>query len=282
MSSQPFRIGYIDYKIENFHANVYLKAYRETLADRNAVIAGCWALDEEMGQQWASKNAVTWYKSPKAMNAHVDAFMVLAPANPELHLQLVKTVARFGKPIYLDKPSAPDTKTLHRIFALCDQYNAPLQTTSALRYTAIQEKVRSMPAGDLQHIVTWAGGRSFEEYGIHPVELAVSCMGGEVEGLMRRTNGQFWQLLVNFSGGRTATIHSNIGAATPFSGTLITAKETIHMAPDTSKLFIDTAAAVLDFLKSGKPNIPREESLAVRRILDAAAKPASLKKFIKV
>ncbi len=282
MTSKPLRIGYVDYKLENFHANVYLKAYRQPLADRNAVVAGCYALDEADGQAWAAKNAVPWFPSPKAMDEHVDAYMILAPSNPELHLQLVKAVAPLGKPIYLDKPSAPDTKTLQRIFALSDKHHAPLQTTSALRYTAIQEKVRQYEPGQVKHIVTWGGGSSFEEYGIHPTELAVSCLGGEVESLMRRVNGNFWQLLVNFSGGRTATIHANIHAATPFSGTIITEKETVHLAPDTSRLFIDTAGAVLDFLQTGKPNIPREESLAVRRILDAAAKPASLKKFIKV
>ena len=47
-----------------------------------------------------------------------------------------------------------------------------------------------------------------------------------------------------------------------------------------TRLFIDTAAAVLDFFAAGRPNIPRAESLIIRRILDAAAKPQALKRFV--
>lgn len=284
MSQSPLRIGFVDYQLENFHANVFLKAYRQDLPETHAVVAGCWGMDPEVGQAWARANDVPWYDSVRKLASQVDAFMILAPSNPEHHWPLVKKVASFGKPIYLDKPSAPDARTLGRIFNYADKHDVSLQTTSALRYTAVQQKAAELQGQQgepVRHIVTWGGGRSFEEYGIHPVEMAVSCLGGEVQGLSRRTHGNFWQLLVNFSQERTATINVSIDSQTAFAATLVTDKRTLHIAPDTSRLFIDAAAAIAAFLRSGTPNIPREESLAVRRILDAAGKAASLNKTVR-
>lgn len=282
MSNEPFRVGFVDNQLGNFHSNVFLKAYREDLKDQNAVVAGCWGMDEAAGKAWSAANDVPWFNKPAKLAYEVDALMVLAPGNPELHLPLFRKVVAAGKPIYVDKPSAHNARTLAKMFELADKHNVPMQTTSALRYTAVQAKVAELEPGAVKHITTWGGGRSFEEYGIHPTEMAVSCLGSNVESLMCRQNGNAWQLLVNFAGGKTATIQTIVEAQSSFCGSLVTDKEVIHIQPDMSRLFIDAAAAVLSFLKSGVPNIPREESLAVRRILDAAVKPAALKRFIKV
>lgn len=280
--SESFRIGFVDYQLGNFHSNVFLKAYREDLKELGADVAGCWGMDEAAGKKWATDNNVRWYSKPAKLAQEVDALMVLAPGNPELHLPLFRKVVAAGKPIYVDKPSANNARTLAKMFELADKHNVAMQTTSALRYTAVQAAVAKQEPGAVKHVTTWGGGRSFEEYGIHPTEMAVSCLGSDVVDLMVRQNAGVWQLLVNFAGGKTATIQTCVNADSPFCGTLVTDKEVLHIQPDTSRLFIDAAQAVLSFLKSGVPNIPREESIAVRKILDAAAKPAALKRFIKV
>src|ERR1043165_3311558 len=102
------RIGFLDNKLENFHANVFLKAYRESLKHRGAVVAGCFALDQDNGKAWAAHNDVPYFNSVKDLNDHVDAFMILAPSNPELHLRLAEMVFPFAKPTYVDKTFAPD------------------------------------------------------------------------------------------------------------------------------------------------------------------------------
>lgn len=286
MPASPLRIGFIDYQLENFHANVFLKSYRESLLDDAgqplAEVAGCWAMDDAAGKAWAQKHDVRWFARPMSLAKSVDALMILSPSNPEHHLPLLRKVVKAGLPVYVDKPSAPDMRTLTKLFELADKHGAAVQTTSALRYTAVQQRVAEMAQGELQHIITWGPGRSFDEYAIHPVELAVSCMGSDAQSLMVRQHENFHQLLVNFSGGRTATMHVCVGSQTPYAATLVSAAKTEHITPDLSRLFIDTAAGVLDFLQSGKPNIPREESMMVRRILDAAVKPAALKRFVKI
>jgi predicted dehydrogenase len=277
------RIGFVDYKLENFHANVYLKAFRGPLKDRGWTVAGAWSTDVTDGKAWAAHNDVPWYDSPAALNEHVDAYMILAPSNPELHLGLCQQVFPFAKTTYVDKTFAPDLATAKQIFALADRHKTATQTSSALRYTNVQEHVKSAGGkAAVKHMIAWGGGSSFGEYAIHPVELVISCMGPDATALMRRGTGDYSQLLINFSGGRTGVANVYTRGETPFAAGVTTEKETKILVPELNQIFVDQAAAVLDLFEAGKPNIDRSESLAIRRILDAAEDPAALESFVNL
>ena len=277
----PVRIAFVDYKLENFHANIFLKAYRTTLKDRGAIVAGCLALDEADGRAWAKKNDVPYFDSMQKLHEQVDAFMVLAPSNPETHLKLAEMVLPFGQPTYIDKTFAPDMATTEKIFALADKHKTPVQTTSSLRYTNVQDHLKSSKE-PLKHMIAWGGGSSFGEYAIHPVELIVSCMGHDAQSLMRRGTNEFSQLLINFSSDRTAIANVYTKGQTPYAASVTTDKATELLTVDTSRIFINNAAAVLDFFESAKPSIDRRETLVIRRILDAAADPAALHEFVQL
>ena len=279
----PKRIGFVDYKLENFHANVYLKAYRGQLKDRGWTVAGAYALDEENGRAWCEHNDVPYFKTPAALNDAVDCFMILAPSNPELHLKLCEPIFPFGKTTYVDKTFAPDTPTAKKIFDLADRHKTAIQTTSALRYTNVQQHVKQGNHGTIRHMITWGGGSSFGEYAIHPVELLISCMGSDATSLMRRSDGEhFSQLLINFAGNRTGVANVYTQGETPFAASVTSDKHTELLKVDTSKIFLDTAAAVLDLFESGKPNIDRRESLVIRRILDVADDPRAVHDFVNL
>jgi predicted dehydrogenase len=281
----PKRIGFVDNKLENFHANVFLKAFRTQLKERGWTVAGCYALDADNGRAWAAHNDVPWFADPRQLEAHVDAYMILAPSNPELHLGLAEQVLPFGKPTYIDKTFAPDVATAQKIFALADQHKTPVQTASALRYTNVQDFVKEAggPAA-VQHVITWGGGGSFAEYAIHPVELLISCTGAATaaaaQSLMRRGSGDYSQLLINFADGRTGVANVYTRGDTPFAAGVTTATGTKLITVDASKIFVNNAAAVLDLFESRKPNVDRAETLAIRRILDVAEDPAALKGFV--
>jgi hypothetical protein len=100
--------------------------------------------------------------------------------------------------------------------------------------------------------------------------------------MMRRGTDGYSQLLLNFSDDRTAVANVYTKGGTDFAASVTTDKQTTYLPVDTSKLFVDAASAILDFLEAGKPTIDRRESLAVRRILDAAADPGALKQFVSV
>ncbi len=282
MSDTCNRIGFVDYELDNFHANVYLGALRNELGARDFEVTACHAMNQESGAQWAAENDLRYFEDPAEMNEHVDAYVVLAPSNPEVHLELCEKAFPFGKITYVDKTFAPDLATAEQIFALADQYHVPVQTTSALRYTPVQQYVREVGAEKVRHMVSWGGGGSFGEYAIHPVELVLSCMGPEVESMMRRGTDQYSQLLLNFSGDRTAVVNVYVKTKTPFAATVSTNDETRYLTVDNGVLFVNMARALLDFFEKGEPDIDRNESLMVRRVLDRAGDPGTLDGFVPI
>jgi predicted dehydrogenase len=274
------RIGFVDLNLENYHANVFLQALRGPLAERGFTLAGATGTKVPESRAWATKNRVPFFENAAALNAAVDFFMVLAPSNPEVHLELCRQVFPFGKPTYVDKTFAPDYATAREIFALADQHGASVQTSSALRYTNVQDEVRKALPGQVEHMITWGGGGSFDEYAIHPLELLISVMGYEATSLMRRGTAERSQLLIEFTHGRTGVVNVFPKTTTPFAASFTTEKATRHVEVDVGKIFANNLAAILYFFEAGKAHIDRRESLKLMRILDAARDPGALKGFV--
>src|SRR6185436_12400088 len=273
------RIGFVDDTLDNFHARVYLEALRGPLKDRGFVVAGATSLQHDKSRAWAQKNSLEYFESPAELDKVVDVYAILAPSTPKTHEPLCDLIFPFGKTAFVDKTFAPDAATAERIFKKADQHKVALQTSSALRYTAVQ---KSVSRDEIRHVVVWSPGGSYDEYAIHAVETAVSCLGADAQALMRRGTDAESQLLINFSGGRTAVVNVYIKRKTPYAASLTTAKETRYIEVDTKPLFVDAAAAMLDFFAAGKEQVDRRETMAVMRILDASRNPAALKGFVEV
>jgi len=278
----PKRIGFVDDDLDNFHSRVYLEAIRGPLKERGYVVAGATALQSEKSRAWAAKNGVEYFDTVAALDKAVDVYAVLAPSTPATHEQLCGLVLPFGKTTFVDKTFAPDVATAERIFTLADRHRAALQTSSALRYTAVQKYVAAAGREQVRHVVTWGPGRSYEEYAVHPVEAAVSVLGPEALALQRRGTDPESQLLIDFSGGRTAVVNVYNRRQTPYAASVTTAKEMRYLEVDTKPLFVDAAAAMLDFFAAGREQVDRRETMAVMKILEAARNPAALERFVKL
>lgn len=275
------RIAFVDAKLDNYHANVFLEHLRGSLKDRGYTVSACHALDEAGGREWAKKNTIPYVSDPKQLGKAADVFMVLAPSNPELHLELVKKVVGFGKPVWVDKTFAPDLKTAVELFSLADKHQVPMETASALRYTPIQSAAEEIGNANLQHVVCWAPGRSIGEYLVHPTEMAVSLLGPEVRRLTAVPDaGDGLTVTVEFSRSRTAVIHLMIGTKQPYTATLATADTVTHRGIDGGDLFRDACAGLLDFFDRKAPTFARAETLAIMRILDAVRDPAARMGFV--
>ncbi len=276
------RIGFVDDDLDNYHARVFLQIFRDALQERGFRVSGATALQHDKSRAWAKQQKLDYFESAEQLSKVVDYFAILAPATPKTHWELCQRVLPFGKTTFVDKTFAPDHVTAERIFALADKHGVALQTSSALRYTAVQRYVATIGRQQVRHVITWGPGGSYEEYVIHPLEMAVSCLGHEAVSLLRRGTEPESQLLLNFSHGRTAVVNVYNKSRTPFAASVTTAKETRYLEVDTKNLFVDAAAAMLDFFTAGKAGIDRRESLAIMRILDAARDRAALERFVKL
>ena len=272
------RIGLVDDNLDNFHTHVYLPILRDTLRDRGFVVAGATALQADKSRSWAEQHKLPYFDTVEQLNQTVDCFIVLSPSAPQLHWQLCEQVLPCGKPTFVDKTFAPDLATAEKIFALADKHQVALQTSSALRYTNVQKYVKQVGREHVRHAVTWGGGSNYDEYAIHPVEMAISILGPEVVSLMRRGAEPESQLLLNFNGGRTAVVNIYNKHQTPFAASVTTDKETKYLEVDSGQLFVNAAVGMLDFFAAGKALIDRRESLAIMHVLDVAKDPAALER----
>ena len=73
------RIGFVDYRLDNYHAEVYLKAIRGPLAARGYEVVGATALDGEVSRAWAEERRLPYSENVESLAPHVDCFIVLAP-----------------------------------------------------------------------------------------------------------------------------------------------------------------------------------------------------------
>lgn len=262
------QLGFVDDNLDNFHANTYLDALRGPLRDRGWSLAGVTALASREGADWAQKKDVPYFDSVDELASKVDAFAVLAPSTPHTHLGLCHQVLPHGKPTFVDKVFAPNTQIAEQILELADKFGAAIQTTSALRTTNVQRAVRQLDS-PLISLSQWAGGASLEEYGIHPIELAISCIGPEVVRVGVVGAEDHPTVVLEFSAGRVATIDFNAKEHVPFLASLTTGKETLSLPVEDATLFVDAMAFILDFFEAGQPLVPRKETLTIMRVLDA-------------
>jgi len=278
VTKSPKRIGIVDNKLDNFHANTFYELLAGPLAGRGFRITGATAIDRAGGVAWTRERDVPWFETVEQLDSHVDCYMILAPSDPQLHAGMCEQVFPFGKPTFVDKTFAPDLETAKRLFQLADRYGVAVQTSSALRYTAVQRHVAAMQE-PLRNLYVWAGGATFAEYGIHPVELVVSCLSVDAKEMMRLGDESHWQLLLLFEGKRSAIIDFTPGVDVPYAAALTTDKSTQMLEIDLTNLFRDALAASLEFIETGVPQVDRAESLLVRNILDLAGSSAAENRF---
>ena len=178
------KIGIVDYYMSEWHANNYpawlIKAGEELGIE--AAVTMAWAEREDSPRdgvttdEWCAKNNAERAESIEALCEACDAIMILAPADPDKHLGYAKAVLPFGKPTFIDKTFAENLEMAKQIVALAEQYGTPFFSSSALRFA---EELKNFT--DVQNVILTAGGRSPEEYLVHPLEMAVLLLDDPVE-----------------------------------------------------------------------------------------------------
>lgn len=260
------KIAFIDYDIDNFHANVFARLLKES--DTSFHLSAVWAKRQDNIGPWAGERGVTAVERIEELRDLADVIMVLAPSNPEVHEELCEQAFALGKTTYVDKTFAPDVATARRIFECADRHQIAIQTSSILRYTEVQEACRAKPEAPVRHLSTWASGGNFDEYIIHPLEHVVSVMGAEIESVKSERMAGFQRITLGFSRDRAATIQMYVGHSTPFFSVVSNDVETRPITIDGSKLFLRGLQGILDFFRDPATAIDRRETLAVLQTIE--------------
>ena len=157
------KIGMIDLHIDEWHANHYPEWFRTAAGGEAFELAGAWEESPAPGgkplETWCREMGIPAEHNLERLVENCDVLCILAPSNPEVHERLAEIPLASGKPVYLDKPFAPDRATAERLFARAERYHTRLCSSSALRFSD-----EWLAAGDFrpQFLETRGGGSSFD------------------------------------------------------------------------------------------------------------------------
>lgn len=271
------KIGFIDLFIDEWHANNYPAWFRADALGSEFEPMLAWEEAPAGGRPlevWCREIGMTPARSLAQVVEESDALCVLAPSNPECHERLAELALQSGKPVYVDKPFAPDRAAAERMFSLARKHGTPLMSCSALRYANELDSTRLGSSADVTLAAVRGGGGNFAEYVIHQAEIIGTLMGCGVQRVRRVGTGDAIHLLAEFRDGRTATLtwHPQLSFGVP----ILCTRQGAHSIDSLDGFFPNLITAVLKFFQSGQSPISPEETIGIAALTSAAIQAAQL------
>lgn len=280
------KIGFIDYFIDEWHANNYPRMIRESSFKDRFEVALAWEEIVQPGKkpidEWCRDQKVVRAATVRQVVKECDCLIVLSPDNAERHEDLAKLPLQSGKPVYIDKPIAPSLRIAKRLFARARKHATPMMSCSALRYGSALEDLLKDPIGQKPvRFVATRGGGVFQIYAIHQVEMLVMTLGTGATRVMQCGNAQAQVMVVDYPDGRRGQITLAPGQGFQLS-VAFGDKEgfVIDKMDDFFPRFIE---AMLRFFDTGQPLVPEAQTLEIAALVEAGTKAlAKPDKWVKV
>ena len=261
------KIGFIDLFIDEWHANNYPNWFRSAPRAAEFELGYAWEEAPRGGiplTEWCKNFNMTPAVSIEEVVEKSDCICVLAPSNPEVHARLAELPLRSGKPVYIDKPFASSRAEAEAMFELADKYNTPLMSSSALRFAdeLISGEVKKIAP---RIMATTGGGMTFDEYGIHQLEMIVAAMGTEVEGLKLSGDAEKLSLTLEYADGRIGQVLYAPRFA--FTINAAGAEGSVHFST-VNHIFENLISEMMNFFASGRSPIAPEETITIAGLLE--------------
>ncbi|HHV95942.1 MAG TPA: hypothetical protein GXX37_05630 [Clostridiaceae bacterium] len=271
------KIGFIDYYIDEWHANNYPQWIAENCRNkgRNMEFSYAFAdIDKPGGldtDSWCKKYGVQRISSIDELVEKSDYIIVLSPDNPEHHERLSKIPLMSGKPVYIDKTFSPDLKTGIRIFEHAEKHGTPMFSSSALRFSKELAEYPSekVNPGSIEFVATTGPG-SFETYSVHQLEMIVSLMGPGARRVKSLSTKNYRTLIIEYPDGRRASMQQM--SQLPFQLALQLKNGEGRYIFTCTEFFPRLIDSMLNFFETGKPPVPKEETLTIMALIEAGSK----------
>jgi hypothetical protein len=199
-------VGFIDYYLDEWHANHYPQLLQQKSDGRLKVAYAYGKIDSPItgktSKQWCKEFGVQHCETIEEVVEKSDVLIVLSPDNCEMHEELCKKPLMSGKRTYVDKTFAPDQKTAKAIFEVAEAHNTPCYSTSALRFASEYEELKRQ---NIQAAAFW-GPYDLETYSIHQLEPMSMLMQGNVKRVLAQQSGGWTQICLEWSDGRAASL----------------------------------------------------------------------------
>lgn len=264
------KIGFIDYYLDEWHANNYPKFIAQQFGDEFKVAYAYAEKDKEGGMttdEWCAQFGVERCNTIAEVVEKSDCIIVLSPDNPERHLDLCREPLASGKRVYVDKTFALTKDIAKEIVANGEARNTPFFSTSALRFS---NELADVPREGICFINSRGPGR-FDTYAIHQIEPIVVLMGSEVKRIMSVGSG-YETMVIEFSNGRRAVMSHYDWKGVDFEMIVNYEDGSIYKVPQMTGYFDNFINKLCTFFKTGETFADHAETISVMGIIEAGNK----------
>lgn len=266
------KIGFIDYYLDEWHANNYPEYIKKQSGGRYEVCYAYGKIDSPIGgmtnKEWSEKYGVLLLDSIEEVIEKSDFLIVLSPDNPEMHLELTDLPLKSGKLCYVDKTFAPDKETAIKIFENAERHGTKCFSSSALRFVTELKEIDT----DKIYKIYSEGPGTYDVYSIHQIEPIMSLMKCRVKRIMALSDKEHPSLLIEFEDGRLVQMYHRVDKDYSFRITTCYEdnKADVHeIKSDYFSLFID---AMIEFFDTGIIPVPKEQTIDVIAVRAAGVK----------
>jgi predicted dehydrogenase len=266
------KIGFIDYYIDEWHANNYPTWIRDSRLGKEFEVALAWDEIHPDGRisldEWCAREGVTKASSIEQVVAECDALVVLSPDNAERHEDLADLPLRSGKPVYIDKPIAPSLAAAQRLFDKAAAHGTTMMSSSALRFNEpLQTALAETLAGQKVNYVATEGPGVFHIYAIHQIEMLVMALGTGATHVLQNGNGVAKQMLIRYADDRRASV--TLAPGMDFRVYAAYGEEQATIIPSMGDFFPRFIDDMLEFFKTGVTKIDPSETLEIAALIEA-------------
>ena len=264
-------IGFVDYYISEWHANNYPAWIKQVCEELHLSYEVKYAYakvepsieDGKSTDEWCKAYNVTRCYSIKELCEKSDYIFLLAPSNPEKHLEFAKELfpCAQNKRIYIDKTFAPNLKEAKEIYSLAKKYHISFFSTSALRYS---HEIKNINKAN--KVEVFGGGRSFEEYIIHQAEMLIKMMGTNIASVQVSSIDNVDRCEIKFVDGRIGYLSFSPHYDFAFK---VDEQETIKIQ---SEFFVNLIRKILIFFETGEIDFAKDQTLAAMSLIESLIK----------
>lgn len=265
------KVGFIDYYLDEWHANNYPEFIKKQSGGRYEVCYAYGKIDSPSGmtnKEWSEKHNIELLDSIEEVIEKSDRLIVLSPDNPEMHLELTDLPLKSGKLVYVDKTFAPDKETAIKIFENAESHNTKCFSSSALRFSSELDNINH----DEVYKIYSEGPGTYDMYSIHQIEPVVSIMSSRAKRVMALGDIEHPSMIIEFEDGRLIQMLHRFDENGSFKLTVVNKDNQASYYPINSDyfgLFID---AMIKFFDTGISPVPKEQTIDVIAVREAGIK----------
>lgn len=190
------------------------------------------------------------------------------------HAKLARPFIAAGMPVFVDKPMTTVYADAVELFDLAEQHNAPLMSTSALRFPVELDRNAIGALGKLSAIVS-VGPEEWFDYGVHIVEVTGAVTDDAPLSVHRFAQDKKDVAVVEYETGLVAVIMTLRDAGYLFHINVYGEKGHLDFSVDDFMgFYTNEMKAFAEMMETRKMPLRREQTLAVMAILHAGNKSA--------